>query len=344
MVYSNMNTTSKNMRLSPTELGKMVREQQEELYASEQEKQIKEQCAVDRVREEYYSVAQNNIANEIAATNNRAEFLQNVKESFVTECIMKLFTESVAAPMTSNDKIIARNLVTRFVKDNGAGDLIVSFATKNLLLSEMSRISQKYYDRVVRETLELPRDGIIGAGLLPPDKDDTRPSGTKPWEVKDWKLDQTIADDFYDELKDIDCTDASKMIKDRVADAVEQFIDSNAIAKMEYEDIINQAQEKISLTKDEAVAEEYSNMAKAKINEMKRMRPKNIFNIMVESLTRKSITDDRYKDRYVHESTVDMESIVDDTRLIYTMLEMVNTTRMVNVDADFLTSYLETLG
>ena len=65
---------------------------------------------------------------------------------------------------------------------------------------------------------------------------------------------------------------------------------------------------------------------------------------MVESLTRKSITDDRYKDRYVHESTVDMESIVDDTRLIYTMLEMVNTTRMVNVDADFLTSYLETLG
>ena len=210
MVYSNMNTTSKNMRLSPTELGKMVREQQEELYASEQEKQIKEQCAVDRAREEYYSVAQNNIANEIAATNNRAEFLQNVKESFVTECIMKLFTESVAAPMTSNDKIIARNLVTRFVKDNGAGDLIVSFATKNLLLSEMSRISQKYYDRVVRETLELPRDGIIGAGLLPPDKDDTRPSGTKPWEVKDWKLDQTIADDFYDELKDIDCTDASK--------------------------------------------------------------------------------------------------------------------------------------
>lgn len=342
MVYD-MNTASANMRLTPTQLSRMIREQQEELYAKEQEKYIKEQAEADREREAYYSTIQDTISDQITTANNRAAFLQNVKEAFVTECIMKLYKDSVAAPMTKNDKVIARNLVTRFVKEHGAGNLITSFATKNLVLSEMSRISQKYYNRVVKETMDFSTDGIIGAGLLPPEQDDTRPSGTKPWEVKEWKLDKTIADDFYSELIDIDTEDASKMIKDRVADAVQGFIDSNSIAKMEYEEIINQAQEKIAAAKNEALIEEYSAMAKAKINDMKRTRPKSIFNLMVESLTRKSIIDDNYKARYVHEGTVDMDSVVDDTMLIYTMLEMVNTTRMVNVDGDFLMDYLESL-
>lgn len=340
MVYDMKNVPA-NMRLSLTELSKMTREQQEALYASEQENAIKEQAEADRAREEYYTRIQNNIADEVNAINNRTKFLQNVKEAFVTECIMKLYTESVVAPMTNNDKIIARNLVTRFVKDNGAGDLIISFATKNLLLSEMSRICQKYYNRVLHETMD--SSSVSGAGLLAPDKDDSRPAGTKPWEVKDWKLDKSITDDFYSELIDIDTSDASKMIKDRVADAIQQFVDSNSVAKMEYSDIINQAQEKISLAKDEAVIEEYSNMAKARINEMKRKRPKSILNLMVESLTRKSITDDSYKARYIHESNVDMDSIVDDTTLIYTMLEMVNTTNMIKIDSEFLENYIESL-
>lgn len=340
MIYSNMNTTSANMRLSTTEINKMIREQQEELYATERDKLIKEQAQIDRDREEYYTQTQTRLSEQVTNANKRAAFLQNTKEAFLTECIMKLYSESTQGPMTSNDKIIARNLVTRFVKENGAGNLITSFATKNLLLSEMARITQKYYDRVVNETWE--SDGI-GAGLLAPDKDPTRPAGTDPWEVKEWDLSKDIANDFYSELVDIDTIDASKLIKDRVADAVQQFVDSNSVAKMEYQDIINQAQEKIASAKDETVAEQYSAMARRKINEMKLTRPKSILNLMVESLTKKAITDDSYKIRYVHENTVDMESVVDDTTLIYTMLEMVNTTEMIKVDEEFISNYLDAL-
>lgn len=342
MIYSDMHIPSKNMRLSNTEISKMINEQQQELYAAENDKLIKEQAEADRLREEYYTQMQNRLADRVSNVNNRINFLQNVKESLLTECIMKLYTESVQAPMTSRDKIIARNLVTKFVKENGYGTLISRFATKNFLLSEMARISQKYYDAILVETTS--DSEVLGVGLLPPDKDPTRPSGTDPWEVKNWDVPKDIVDDFYKELTTVDTMDASKLIKDRVADAIQQFVDSNSVAKMEYQDIISQAQEKIAATKDDSVAEGYLAIAKRKINDMKINKSKSIFNVMVESLTKKILTDDSYKTRYIHENTVDMESVVDDTTLIYTMLEMVNTTGMVNVDEEFIRSYLESLN
>ena len=46
----------------------------------------------------------------------------------------------------------------------------------------------------------------------------------------------------------------------------------------------------------------------------------------------------------MHESKVDMDAIVDSVQLIYTMLEMVNTTNMVNVDEKFINGYIQSLA
>lgn len=331
MIYSNMNKPSANMLMDQHKLSEMTREQQQEIYAADRDSLIREQAAIAREREEYATQMQNCISEQTKNVHSRAEFLQNVKESFVSECIMKLYCESMVTPMTSQDRTVARNLVNRFVKENGAGDLIVNFSTRNILLSEMARICQKYYDKVLE-------------GLLDPENDPTRPKDTKPGEVKEYNLDTTIKDDFYKELEDVDTLDASKIIKERVADAMQQFVDDNSCAKMDYEEVIQQAQEKIASAKDEAMIEEYSSIAKRKINEMKLNRKKNVFNIMVEALTKRVLTDDTYKVRYMNESTVDMDSVVGSVQLIYTMLEMVNTTNMVNVDEKFITEYLDSLS
>lgn len=328
MIYTNMNTPSKNMRLSNTELSKMLEEQQNELYYNERKSHIQEQAKYDRDRESYYNQMQDYLNEQIQSSNNRSQFLQNVKESFLTECIMKLYSESMLIPMNKSDKVVARNLVTRFIRENGAGDLISKFATKNLLLSEFARVTQKYYDKVV----ELCESNNIN------------PKCDTCCDVKEYDLPKVIVDDFYKELADVDVLDASKLIKDRVADAITEFIDSNSSAKMDYEEVIKQAQDNIATAKDESMVEEYSNTARRRINEMKLVREKNIFNIMVEALTRKVITDDSYKKKYMHEATVDMDSVVDSTRLIYTMLEMVNTTNMVNVNEEFIARYLGSLA
>ena len=328
MYYTTMNKPSKNMLLSNTELAKMVREQEQEIYEADNAKSISEQAALNRDMQEYSSYINDYIAGQSASINNRVSFLQTVKEAFITECIMKLYTESLDS-MDSRDKVVARNLVTRFVKENGAGDLIRSFSTKNLLLSEMARISQKYYDKVVESCNSENCD-----------------NGTK---IKDYSLDTTIKDDFFKEMEDIDMSEASKLIKDRVSESIQQFIDDNSYAKMEYQDVIQSAQDSISNIKTtdevqkEALIEEYTSKAKRKINEMRLTRSKNIFSIMVESLTHKALSDNSYKTRYVHESTVNMNKVVEDTTLIYTMLEMVNTTNMIKVDEQFINNYLLTL-
>ena len=325
MVY-NMNRATDNMLLSASQLQQMYKEQQADLYNEEQNRILAEQAAQERERTAYYEQQAEYNKERFSSGIARSERLTKIKEAFVSECIYKLYCESIAFPMTSRDKVIARNLVNKFVIENGAGNLIDSFATRNLLLSEFSRISQKYYDKVL--------EGCDS-------KEECEFTGQISGEV----IDKNIVDDFYKDLGEIDVKDASKAIKDRVADAITTFIDTNAANKFEYEEIIKTAQDKAAAINgsDDTVAESYLDLAKRKINEMKNARDLNVFGYMVESLTASVFKDESLKARFINEGAVDMDGIVESAQLIYTMLEMVNTTNMVNVNEEFINNYLTTL-
>lgn len=328
MVY-NMDKPSDNMLLSTYEIAQMQHEQQMKLYNEERDKKIAEQSAYNRDIQHYLEEVKECVEEEEEDINERCEKLNKVKEGFLSECLYKLFTESYATPMNKRDKIVARNLVNRFIIENGAGNLISSFATKNMLLSEFSRICTKYYDKVVE------------SGYTRKDNDECNDCYQIGGEV----IDPAIVDDFYKELVDVDTDDATKLIKNRVADAISDFIDDNNANKIEYEDIINQAQDKVAAidASDNKIAESYINMAKQTINEMKNTRDRNVFDYIVESLTKAVFKDDALKARFIHEASVDMDGIVGSAQIIYTMLEMVNTTNMANVNEEFITNYLSNL-
>lgn len=327
MIY-NMVKPSNNMNLSNTKLAEMVREQQAALYNEENDKRIAEQAAIDRERASYYEnmIQREKTIND--SINSRINMLAKVKEGFVAECLNKLFTESYGYPMTSSDKVIAKNLINKFITENGAGDIISSFATKNLVLSEFSRICSKYYNKVLE-----------GCSKSKKNECDQNLNG----QISDQVIDQRVVDDFYKELEEVNVADASKAIKDRVADAISDFIDTNAANKVEYQDIIQQAQDKAAIVKDEEISESYIEMAKARINNMRATRERNVFGYMVESLTASAFKDEDLRARYIHEATVDMDGIVNSAQLIYTMLEMVNTMNMVNVNEKFISDYLSSL-
>ena len=84
-------------------------------------------------------------------------------------------------------------------------------------------------------------------------------------------------------------------------------------------------------------------MAKRKINEMRLNREKNIFHCVVESLTNSVLKDDVLKQKYMNEATIDMDKVVNSAQLIYTMIEMVNTTNMVDVDEAYMNEYIKSL-
>ena len=55
------------------------------------------------------------------------------------------------------------------------------------------------------------------------------------------------------------------------------------------------------------------------------------------------LKDDVLKQKYMNEATIDMDKVVNSAQLIYTMIEMVNTTNMVNVDEAYMNEYIKSL-
>ena len=316
---------SDNMNITGTEMNKMLHEQQVAEYNKEQEKiKLRESTQNREARERDQYLADYQLRGYTEAANQR-EFLNNVKASLLSECIFKLYKDCSVTPLTESDKTIGKNLVNKFILENGAGNLIRKFSEENLLLSEMSRICNKYYNRIMNEACD-------------------KKEGCANNQSREFTIDDNTKEDFFSELQDLDTEDASKLIKERVSDAVSEFVDSNAEQKMEYEDIIKAAQDKMSATTNEAYIEQYSSQAKRQINEMKMGRKKNIFHYMVESLAKKSFKNNDLKAKYIHEATLNMDNIVNDSMLIYNFLEMVNTTNMVNVDDKFMNEYVKSLG
>lgn len=320
MIY-NMNKPSENMLLSASELAKMIREQDEEIYKADQEKVETATAAVARERNKLIRQEMARQRELLEGLDERQSALQSIKESLVSECLYKLYKESCGFPLTKTDKVVAKNLVNKFVKENGAWDLLNSFATKNIILSEFYRICNKYYNRILEN-----------------DQECCDIAATKPI------IEPDTIDDFYRELEEVDVTDASKMIRDRVADAITDFVDSNAASKIEYEEVIKQAQDKASaIDGDEAVKEEFIDVARRTIMESRIHKERNVFGYMVEALTTSVFKDETLREKYIHEASVDMDGIVNSAQLIYTMLEMVNTTEMIRVNEQFISEYLNSL-
>lgn len=305
-----------------------LQEQNQAIYEADKEKDVRKQ-KTEAVEEQEYARDYLTYANEAQLSiAKRQKSLQNIKDAFMTECLYKLYKESCPSIMTESDNAIARNLVTRFVKENGSGKLINNFATKNYVLSEFSRICKKYYNRVLNESDSLSDDLDATDG-----------------QFKELKLDNTVASDFYKELEDVDTDEASKLIKDRVSDAITDFIDSNQAARMDYEELIQAAKDQIdNPTTTEESAQYISNAAHAAYVEAEAKREKSLFHCIVEGLTKSVFKDPELKARYVHETTIDMESVVDNAELVYTMLEMLNTTNMVNVNEEYINTYLKALN
>ena len=319
MIYK-MSKPSENMLKSTSEIFQLMRESAEREYNDEQERIKKEENIHEMQMKESQERFTKYMHEQSLNVTNRNNYITNLKEAMLSECLMKLYTESSVTPLTSSDKIVAKNLVNKFIKENGVYGLISSFKTKNFLLSEFARIVNKY--STLNEKCE----------------------DCRPGEAREFTITPERKDDFFKELEDIDVEDASKLIKTRVSDAMSDFVDSNVSNKLDFEEVIQAAQDKIAKTDDEHIAEQYSSMAKRKINEMKMSREKNIFHCLVESLSTAAFKDETLKAKYINEASLDMESVVNDAQLVYTMLEMVNTTNMIEVNESFVNDYIKSLS
>lgn len=297
-----------------------VHEQQVRIY-NDQQTAAELKAKVESINE-YAEELKDTMINAAKNKSNRSAYLETVRCALLSECMMKLYKESYGAPMIKSDTVFARNMINNFIKENGSIRLMSDWATKNYVLSEFSRICTKHYNRLLETCDEI----------------------FNPEDCPQIRLTSDIGMDFFSDLEDLDTIEVSKMIRDKVADAMTEFVDNNLSSRLEYEDLLNTAKDQASTATTEEAAASILNAAQRKINEAERIRPKNVFNYMVESLVKSSFKDEALKAKFINETTVDMEAIVESVKLMYTMLEMVNTTNMVNVDGEYIKRYLQSLS
>lgn len=247
---------------------------------------------------------------------SRSEFLNKTKNSIMAECICKIMDNAYITPMSEANKLAGRNLVLKFVEHAGANNLIIKFAKRNILLSEIARITQKYYKLIV--------ESVDDNNML--------------------IVDPTIDEEFQKELKDLDTEEVTKLIKDKVSDAMVNFADTNVAAKLDYMDIIDSAKDQIDNPNlSETMKESLIEHAERTVAEREAARDRSIYQYMIESMIKQAITDNNLRDKYVKGANVDMDAITESAQIPYTLLEMLNTTNMIDINEEFLNDYINNL-
>lgn len=241
--------------------------------------------------------------------------LYNLKKSLLSECIYKVFDKSLGIQLESQEKdVMKRTLVNNFIEEQGVDRLINEFKSKSYLLSEFARI--------IEETVKKAKDKC------------------KEENSEELNIDYEIRSDFYDEIDIEDADEIANIIKMRTTSATEEFIQSNMNDKLEIKDIIRATQEKIDSAKKESVKESYDRQGKAAIAKVRNRGNKGVFESMVYAISRAALKDDTMKEMYMTENSLNMDNIVENVSIMYTFLETINTTKMINVDEKYITKVL----
>lgn len=269
----------------------------------------------------------------VQATRKRTQdkynsFMETAKSTLLQECLYKVFKESICQKikLDNNSEVIARNLISSFIAEQGASDLLFNMRTSSLCNSSLASL--------VESTCKKVKDNV-----------DLQDPNTLV-------LDTSIKDDFFDNLNLEDTGDVSDMISQRVADSIDEFIKSNAEDREKIKDILMDTKEKIDAVKDdsekdketqEEIAESWNLMGKRKITNI-RSKEQNIFGEMVYSMCESAMKDNTLKLEFSTEGHINIPKIVSRVGLMYTFLEMVNTMKLVKVDEKYISDTLKSFS
>lgn len=240
--------------------------------------------------------------NAVDVNRRFSKWCAGVKESLVASAIEKVYTESFNPLDTySKDYTAVRNyLVNSFVKTEGADTLIARFRLASTMLSEYALIIENTYKTIVEKA----------------DKNDEAT----------YTIDTEVKDEFFDKLNMATPEGVINTIRTRISDAVEEFINKNAQDKIEIKDILQDVQDRVDNAKNEEVKESYTLQGKRKISAIYN-RPKNLFGSMAYNLSEAAMTNDTLKKEYMVENKLDLDSVMEVCKNMYTFLETVSTIR-----------------
>lgn len=251
--------------------------------------------------------------------NDYEDFSKSVNEAFVTEALTCL-VNSCLSEVTLKDEYnsrLSRQLVSNFVKEEGAHKLLTKFKGTSYLMSELAYICNKHIKAVLEKA-------------DPNDKDSL-------------KINKKQKDDFY---KDLDKASADKVvdsIRSRVMGSTQEFIDSNTKDKMKIKDILTNTKEKIENSKNKKIQEGYSNLGKERVSDIRSKKVQNVFEAMVYSMAKTSLKNEDAKKVFVENSALSMDKLVEHCEVMYTFLTTLDTCKIIDVNESYIEEMLKDL-
>lgn len=267
-------------------------------------KEEKEKKEADKETQEFYEemVQRNSLPKKYS------EFITSVKEGFMADCIYSIFNESLNIFDRKSEKqeLVKHALVTNFIKEQGVNSLLSKFRKQNALLSEFALIIDKAMEEVTETT--------------------------DAFNMNSWTVDTDINNKFTADLEKCNSKEAIITITDRVTDAETEFVNDNMRRKIEIDSILQSKKEKLDAIADksEEIKESVAAGFDRKIKAIKNRHISSIYQVMAESMTKNALSDEELRKIYIKEGNLDMETLLEDVGVIYTFLESIYTTEMVD--------------
>lgn len=268
----------------------------------------------------------NIIANHEAAVDKFYAYKDDVKKTLLKEALTHIY-EGSFHNITTREKALCEALLEQYINDTGVVSLM-----KNMKFSE-SYLLRKIYENVEEYSKEI----TAGATVNDPESQTIDPA----------KIDEFWKDvDRSDDIEDI-----TNLIRMRVSNAEEDFINKNQEDKQDIKTVLKQTAARVQAAKgtndndySEAVEESETRIANDRIYQIQHESYHNVFDRMVRNLSEVALTNEEAKKEFLAENGhLDVEKIVESARCMYTLLEMVGTIQLEKVDQQYIEDTLKSI-
>lgn len=253
------------------------------------------------------------------------EFKANVKKSLIKKMLMELCVGSIPN-YTNREYSICENLIENYISEVGETALLknMRFSENGFLRTCWSEINSHY--KTITE-------------------DATRDEDTQ-------YIDSGSLDDFWkdvDNTEDVD--DITNLIRMRVSNAEENFVNRNQQDKENVKTVLKQTADRVQMAKDtndndyaESVEESETRIAKDKIYKIQHEGYRSVFDRMVRNLSEAAVKNKDAKGSLIDENgKLNMDSIVESARCMYSLLETIGTIQLEKVDNKYIEDTLKSI-
>lgn len=258
--------------------------------------------------------------------NDFYKYKDDVKKALLSEALLGIY-QNVFINSSIREEALTESLMNQYIEENGTTNILKRMKYSNNL------ILKNLYEAVTEKSDEITKDATV-------DDPSTQ------------VIDKDNIKDFWKEIDNSeDVEDATNIIRLRVANAEEDFVNRNQQDKANIDTILKDTASRIQTAKSgndneyaEDVEESETRLAKDKIYQIQHESHRNIFDRMVRSLSEVVVKNEDIKKEFTLENgRLDMDRIVESVRCMYGLLEMVSTLGLENVDEKYIEDTIKSI-